>query len=291
MRRAAGRRAPVVSAGMPAELVACLASLALACGGGGLEPGAVARIGERHLDYAEFSAYVEEVTGESGHALESSVLAGLFRQFLEEELLLELARGQDLVGPHASRRDAAAVLLGPGQLEVTDESLRRYYIDHAAELAAPERLRLRHLLFEDRPAAEQAQTRLRAGEPPSVVAAELGALGLEELEAGRDDLPRAFAEPLFALDPGGVAVFGDGFQYHVFVALARRPAGLPAFGELAPELRRRVTADRARARRAELLEEARRQYDVQIAEARLPFALAAPDGPAAAPRSPEEDPP
>jgi hypothetical protein len=281
----------VVSTRLPVRLAACLAGLALACGEGGLEPGAVARIGERHLDYAEFSAYVEEVTGEPGDALESSVLAGLFRQFLEEELLVELARGQDLVAPHAGRRHAAAALLGPGQLEVSDEDVRRYYIERAAELEAPERLRLRHLLFEERAAAERAAARLRAGEPAAGVAAELGALGLEELEASRDDLPRAFAEPLFALDPGAVAVYGDGFQFHVFVALARRPAGLPAFEELAPELRRRVTADRARARRAELLEEARRRYDVQIAEARLPFALPAADDPAAAPRSPEEDPP
>ncbi|HUP22478.1 MAG TPA: peptidylprolyl isomerase [Thermoanaerobaculia bacterium] len=256
---------------------------ALSCGGGELAPGAVVRIGDRELDFMVFSDYVEEVTGEPGDALESAVLGGLFEQFVEEELLLSLARDRDLVGPQSDRRAAAAALLG-STLEVSDEELRRYYEGQAAELEVPERLRLQHLLFDDRAAAEQAEARLRAGEAIDRIAAELDALGFEEIEAALEDLPTNYAGMLFGLDPGAVVAVGDGFQHHVFAVLARRPAGRPAFEEAAPLLRRRLSAERARARRAELLDEARRRYNVQIAEARLPFALSpATSGRAASP--------
>jgi parvulin-like peptidyl-prolyl isomerase len=254
-------------------LVLGLLGVAGACGGDGVAPGSVARIGDRHLDYAAFSAYVAEVTGERGDALESAVLAGLFEQFVEEELLLELARDRGLVGPRASRRDAAAALIGPGELQISEPELQRYYADHAAELVAPERVLLLHLLFEERAAAERAQARLGAGEDPHQVADDLGALGIEQVEVARADLPPDYADTVYALEPGGVALVGDGFQHHVFVAVARRPAGLPALQEVAPDLRRRLVAERARTRRAELLAEARRRYNVRIAEARLPFAL------------------
>lgn len=257
-----------------APVALCLLGAAGGCGDGGLAPGAVARVGDRHLDYAAFSSYVLEVTGEPGDALASAVLSGLFEQFVEEELLLELARDRGLVGAQARRRDAAAALIGPAALEISEPELERYYADHAAELAAPERVVLRHLLFEERATAARAQERLRAGEDPSLVAGELGALGIEEVEATREDLPRDYADTLYALEPGGVALVGDGFQHHVFVVVARRPAGLPPLEEIAPDLRRRLAAERARALRAELLAEARRRYNVRIAEARLPFDLA-----------------
>jgi parvulin-like peptidyl-prolyl isomerase len=251
-----------------------LLGFVVACGRGGLPAGSVARVGDRDIDYARFAEYVEEVTGESGEALESAVLAGLFQQFLEEELLLELARERRLVGEHAGRRDAAAALFGRDELEASEEELESYYQSLGAELEAPERLRLRHLLFEDRDTAEEAEARLRAGESAGRLADELGALGLEEVEASREDLPIAFADTLFGLEPGGVAVVGDGFQFHVFAILARRPAGRPAFEEVMPDLRRRLAAERLRALRDELLDEARRRYNVEVAAARLPFALA-----------------
>ena len=189
-----------------------------------------------------------------------------------------------------SRRQAAAALLGPAQLAVGDEELRRHYDEHAAELVAPERVVLRHLLFEERATAERARDRLLAGESPEQISTELSALGLEEVEAARADLPRDYADALMALDPGGVAVVGDGFQHHVFLAEARLPAGPLGFEEAAPVLRRRLEAERARTRRAELLLEARGRYNVQIAEERLPFALAPGTASRALPDAPEIEP-
>jgi hypothetical protein len=268
-------------------LAVAVAVLAPACGRPALEPGAVARIGQRDIGWTAFGEYVEEITGERGDALESPVLRGLFEQFVEEELLLELARDRGVVGPQASRREAAAALFGPEQSAIGDEELRRHHAEHAAELVAPERMLLRHLLFEQRATAERARERLLEGEPPERVAAELAALGYEEVEAARQDLPRDYADTLFALEPGGVALVGDGFQHHVFVAVARRPAGPLAFDEAAPALRRRLAAERARSLRAELLLEARRRYNVEIAEERLPFALAPGTASRAAAEAPE----
>jgi hypothetical protein len=265
-------------------------ALALGCGRAALTPGAVARIGEREVGWPAFAAYVEEVAGEPADTLESDVLRGLFEQFVEEELLLELALDRELVGPQASRRQAAAAMLGPSAVAVGDEELRRHYEEHAAELVAPERVVLRHLLFEERSTAEQARSRILAGEPPERIAEELSALGLEEVEAARADLPRDYADTLMALEPGGVAVVGDGFQHHVFVAAARLPAGPLGFEEAAPVLRRRLEAERVRTRRAELLLEARGRYNVRIAEERLPFALAPGTASQAVPEAPEIEP-
>lgn len=254
-------------------------------------PDVVARIEGEEIRYAQIERYVERTAGDGESVLVSDVLSQLFDQYLDEELLLRLAADRGLIqrGPEASaasRRRAIDALLaeesesgaesgsetGPDEREVV-----AYYEAHRAELTRPERVRLRQILTEDRATAERALRELAGGADFAQVARTLSdgpgaASGGYQGELSRADLPPAFADVIFSLRPGEVSrLIPADYGFHIFQVVARSPAGVIPLAEARPEIEERLRQQRTDRHLAELVEEARRRYNVEVHARNLPF--------------------
>jgi len=241
---------------------------------------AVARIGGEDLSYPDFAGYVERQLGERGSALGSDVLSGLFDRFLDERLLAALAAERGLVPDGAPPRRAVETLLeteadaaaGPTATEVA-----AHYEAHRDEFSRPERVRLRQALFEDRPSAERARAEIAGGDAFADAARRHarepgGVPGGLQAELARDELPTAFTDTIFRLRPGEVsAVIEAEYGFHIFQVVERLPAAEVPLAEARAEIARRLTRERADARLAELVAEARGRYNVTVLERNLPF--------------------
>ncbi|HEX2254538.1 MAG TPA: peptidylprolyl isomerase [Thermoanaerobaculia bacterium] len=263
--------------------VLCCALLLPGCGSDAPPPAdAAAEVAGSPVRWEEFEAYLERQLGDSGASLGSDVLSELFDQFLDERLLARLAAERGLVtgsgGPGAPQRAVERLLAEEAPEAPTAAEVAAFYEAHRQEFRRPERVRLRQILTEDRDAAERALSRVRSGAEFAAVAASsagdpgLAAAGGLQGELARDELPPAFATTIFALAPGEVSdVIQADYGFLVFQVVERLPAEVvplvEAHGEIEATLRRQA-ADR---RLAELVDEARRRYDVVVYERNLPF--------------------
>jgi hypothetical protein len=278
------RRAPAAAAVLAAHLAALLAACSEAPPPP--SPEVVAEIDGRPVRYEQFEAYVERALGEPGDSLGSDVLTQLFDQFLEERLLAMLAVDRGLLPAataegRAGRRRAVDLLLAAADgdaAEATPAALRAWYGAHRDRFQRPARVRLRQLLVEDRAAAERAVEEVRAGADFAAVARRLaddpgtaatgGSLG----ELSREDVPPAFAEVIFALEPGEVSpVVEAEYGFHVFQVTETLPAEVLPFDEVRDDVARAVRREQADRRLRELADEARRRYDVSVWDRNLPF--------------------
>ncbi len=250
--------------------------LALACGGE--EPAApdlAARVGERGVGYEEFEAYLEENSVDPDFGWGSDVLSALFDQFLDEELLRRLAVDRGLAEEETGRRQSVELLLGREGQAVDELEVAAYYRRHRQRFERPERARVRQILLPDRPAVDRALAELEAGASFEELAERLsqvptGSIG--DAALGRDELPPAFAEAIFALEPGEVSEpVATDYGFHLFQVIERLPAGPVPLATVADEIRetlRREAADRAL---RELVRQARERYNVTVFERNLPF--------------------
>ncbi|HBL28022.1 MAG TPA: hypothetical protein DD490_14395 [Acidobacteria bacterium] len=243
-------------------------------------PDLVARIGPEEIRYGRFEEYVKRTAGDGETVLAGPVLSQLFDQFLDEELLSRLAIDRGLAREGASaalRRKAVDAMLASSMQNPAETEIAAWYQAHRDELARPERVRLRQILTEDRATAERALREISAGADFAQVARKLSrdpgaASGGFQGELSRQDLPPAFAEVIFALEPGEVSTLVPAeYGFHIFQVVARSPAQvmpLEAAREEIVERLRRENADRSL---ASLVEEARRRYNVEVVDRNLPF--------------------
>lgn len=249
-------------------------------------PELVATVGGEEVRWGEFELYLDRHLGESGASLGSEVLSELFDQYLSERLLVRLAieRGLAAAGTEtsgAARRRAVDRLLAAGDGTAsapTDEEVAAFYADHHGDFERPERVRLRQILLADRAAAEQALAELRGGADFEELGARLVADPAVAAEAGyqgelaKDDLPRAFADAIFALAPGEVSeVVAADYGFHLFQVVERLPSEVVPLAEARPEIVRRLHQEAADRRLEELIEQAERRYDVAVHDRNLPF--------------------
>lgn len=261
-----------------AALALLVAGLPWGCSPSPTADEAFAFVGGEPIAYARFERYVEDVTGDLGGDLETEVLSALLDDFLVEEQVRRLAIDRGLVDGTASGREALSALLeGAGVAQIEEGALREYYARHEEELRRPERVRLRQILVDDRLVAEQALAELDAGTPFAEVASRLSIepsapFGGDQGELGRDELPEAFADQIFALAPGERSdIVEAAYGYHIFMVEERLPAELVSFEEARPLIRSRLAAELGERRRQELVEEAQSRYNVRIETRRLPF--------------------
>lgn len=270
-----------------AAIVAILLIVASGCrrAPAAAEPELVATVGGDAVRWEDFEGYLERHLGESGASLGSDVLSELFDQFLAERLLVRLAVEQGVVAAGAGQpvdaRRAVERLLrrssaddeAPGADEVA-----AYYASRRDEFARPERVRLRQILLDDPAVAERALAEIRGGTDFSAVAARLEADPSVTADAGdqgelsRDDVPPAFADAIFALEPGEVSeVVAADYGFHLFQVVARLPAEVVPLDEARDEIERRLRQQAADRHLEELIDEARRRYDVAVHDRNLPF--------------------
>lgn len=273
--RSPGRRAAALAAAVSVALAG-----ALGCRPESAPPAgdAVARIAGAEIGYGAFAAYVERQLGETGSALGSDVLSGLFDRFVDERLLAELAAERGLTPAGASPRGAVARLLEDDPaVEPAEDEVAAYYRAHRDEFQRAERVRLRQALFDEQAGAERARAEIVAGAPFADAArrhsrdASAAAGGLQG-ELAREELPPAFVDTIFRLGPGEVSpVVEAEYGYHLFQVVERLPAAEVPLAEARSEIVARLRRERAETRLAELVTEARRRYNVTVFERNLPF--------------------
>lgn len=244
-------------------------------------PDLVARIGTDEVRYGRFEEYVKRTAGDGETVLAGDVLSQLFDQFLDEELLARLAvdRGlaRDATSAAARRRAIDALLAAELGKDPAPGEIAAYYQAHRDAFARPERVRLRQILTQDRATAERALRELAGGADFSQVARRLSgdsgaASGGFQGELSRDDLPPAFAEVIFTLEPGEVSrLVPAEYGFHIFQVVSRSPAEVIPLGEARGEIVERLRQERADRALAALVGEARRRYNVEVVGRNLPF--------------------
>lgn len=269
---------PAIRSLLAATLGGLTALAVAACGPPRPAADAIARVGDTEVTYAELARYVEAETESPAAALEGAVLSRLLDQRLTELLLVEVAVERGLVPAGAEGREALAALLesAPAGEPPRAEALVRYE-ERRRELTLPERVRLRQVLTHNRERAQTARRELLEGADFGDVARRYSEdpsapYGGVQGELAREDLPEAFAEVIFALEPGEVSpVVEADYGYHVFQVTARLPARVVPFEEAEPRLAERIREERARAWLDRLVQEARSRYAVRVYEENLPF--------------------
>ena len=242
-------------------------------------PDAVARIGETEVRYSELESYIARTVGDTGSVLGSGVLSELFDQFLDEKLLERLAVERGLVrGAAAKPRQAIDALLAEGlRQEPGSGEVAAYYRSHAGEFARPERVKVRQILTDDQATAEKALKAVAAGEPFEEVARRLSrdpsaASGGYQGELSRADLPPAFADVIFSLQPGEVSrLVPADYGVHIFQVMDRQPAAVVPLEQARDEILGRLRRERADRLLRSLVQDARSRYNVAIYERNLPF--------------------
>ncbi len=245
-------------------------------------PDLVARVGTEEIRYGRFEDYVKRTAGDGETVLAGDVLSQLFDQFLDEELLARLAVDSGLVRDGASafvrRRAVDALLATDLEKEPAAGEIAAYYQAHRREFARPERVLLRQILTQDRATAERALRELAGGADFSQLSRQLSrdpgaASGGFQGELSRQDLPPAFAEVIFALQPGEVSrLVPAEYGFHIFQVVSRSPAEVIPLEDAREEIVERLRQERADRALAELVEDARRRYNVDVYDRNLPFA-------------------
>ncbi|REJ74310.1 MAG: peptidyl-prolyl cis-trans isomerase [Acidobacteria bacterium] len=261
-----------------ALVVVGLVSLQLACDDEPTRfgPGVVARIDGEDLTYDDFELYLTQL-GEDPTSLEGAVMAALFSRFLDDELLVRLARERELLHRGDSPLIAAEVLLAArADPAPSEEEIAARYAADSERFVRPERVELRQMLLTSREQAEAAASALASGVAWEQVALDIASdpAGEVTTELSRDELSPKIAAVVFATPAGEITpIVEEEYGFHLFAVDRRMPAGkvplAEARGEIAVQLRREA-ADRAY---RDLLEEAWSRYNVEVARTNLPFVV------------------
>jgi peptidyl-prolyl cis-trans isomerase D len=148
------------------------------------------------------------------------------------------------------------------QAQVSDGELRAYYDAHKAEFAQEEQVKARHILVmvndqRDDAAAQariqEAKKKLEGGADFAAVAREYSddtaskAQGGDLGYFGRNRMVKEFEDAAFSAQPGKlVGPVKSSFGYHLIEVTDKRPGGQQPFEAVAPQIRARLTAERAR---------------------------------------------
>ena len=257
---------------------ACLlVGASLSCGGGSLPEGVVARIGKQDFRYEDFHGYVEESLGGDASRFGSAVLSRLFERFVDDQLLLQLARDRGLVDGKATVHEAAMRLLEASTPVVARSEIERYYAEHRSDFARPPRVRLRQILAHDQTAAELALAELEAGVDFGEVA-RLRSLGPSASSGGlqgelsREDLPPALADIVFELGEGEWSELLEAdYGFRIFQVERLLPEETLTLAEAAPRVRTLLEEAQSEELVRAAAAQARQEYNLRVAVERLPF--------------------
>ena len=233
------------------------------------------------ISYSEFESYLRDNVDASYLPLESAVLDELFDQFLDERLLVRLAaeRGFDSeTAALVDQRTAVTYLLRQADLEPWSEAeIAAHYQAHKQDYQQPESVRLRQILVYERQDADAVQQALAGGEDFTQVAARFSQVPMVDLGDGagrltREDLPEAFVDSIFELEPGEISeTFAADYGFHIFQIVERFPAQEVPLAEVAGEIRRILDRQRHDELVARFISAARERYNVRIHTSNFPF--------------------
>jgi parvulin-like peptidyl-prolyl isomerase len=229
------------------------------------------------LAYEEFETYLAENSVDPDFGWGSDVLSALFDQFLDEEMLRSLAQERGLADELEGRRAAVGRLLEGAEGGIGELEIAAYYRRYRSRFERPERVRVRQILLPDRDAVDRALAEMAAGASFDELAERLSelpvtAIGDGDSALGRGDLPPTFADAIFALESGEVSSpVATDYGFHLFQVTERLPAGPLPMSAVSAEIRETLRRERAGQRLAELVDEARKSYNVRVFGRNLPF--------------------
>ncbi|HEX9985220.1 MAG TPA: peptidyl-prolyl cis-trans isomerase [Thermoanaerobaculia bacterium] len=260
-------------------------------------PDVIVRVGERMLTLSDFKRYLERNTGTDLAQMTPEVTSAMLDQFVEEIVLSEYAASHGVEIP--AEKIAAAVRTEAGSTviekrdemrraklivdiatqmpDASDEEVRAYYQEHAAEFQAAEQVRVRQILVRDETVANEIVAKLRQGVPFGDLSSEFSRApnakrGGEIGFVSRGELPKMFEEQIFRLQPGQVSdVIRTDSSFHIFQVDERRAAGTISIEAAAPAIRTRLKEDALRERLAQLVAASRREMQIAVLTRRVPF--------------------
>jgi hypothetical protein len=219
--------------------------------GCGVDKGVAARVGDREIDLGEIQAYLGAVTGLSWPAVDGRAAQQLLDQYLDQEVIVAAAGGQeDVTMPAdpalrtATVRSLATEVCGLPPQPSTEE-IKRAIAGEMAEIR-PARARVRQMLVDSLAEAQQVRDRLDNGEPFFELSKEVsrapnadagGGLGL----LSRGTLPEELDSVVFDLAEGEIsAPVASPAGYHVFQVLEVVPEGPPERAEVELAVKREL---------------------------------------------------
>lgn len=199
--------------------------------------GVLAIVGGRSVALDSVAAAIAERAGKPFSEVSPELAAGLFEEYLDEEVILAsspVPGDRNLTGAaRAARVRVLSAALCPPPAPPSEAEVRAYIASHPELQHTGERLLLRQLILPDREAARTASDRVRRGESFAALSSELsrapnadtgGALGWVE----RGQLAPEFEASVFGLPAGGVsAPVESAAGWHVFQVVERRTGGEP----------------------------------------------------------------
>ena len=266
-------------AGNCCRAMVVLSFFLVGCGPAALPaPDIICRVGSEEIKFGAFQSYLAEISSESDRALGSDVLSGLLDQYLGEELVRKFAIDEGWIAAESGRRESFATILErlhPQSME--ERAIEDYYQERRQEFELPERVRLLHILVEDRTKLEQVTKALSEGDSFESVAraysqATLGRNAGLNGQLAREDLPPAFGELVFSLSPGEISeVVEAGYGYHLFQVTERLEARLAPLNEVREAIVANLVRSLTDSALKEVEQEARERYNVRLFERNIPF--------------------
>ncbi|OGD11746.1 MAG: hypothetical protein A2Y86_09500 [Candidatus Aminicenantes bacterium RBG_13_62_12] len=243
----------------------------------------VLRVEKSEFVNADFRAYLE-ATGADAKGLPAESLSRLFDRFVDEKILLEAARERGIVLSEDEKKESLARLAvdaiaasEPGSSEtappkgifdrllvekytflvvrdtrVDGGEVLAYYEQHKRDFLLQERVQVSQILVDTEEKAVSVLRRLeRTGEP------EFRAIALEESRGPESskkgvmgvfqpgDLPVDMERVIFALDEGRTSqVVESAYGFHIFRLDRKFPPALQTESEAAPEIQKRIMAQK-----------------------------------------------
>ncbi len=229
------------------------------------------------LLYGTFEATLQDDPEFTGPALDSVVLSSLFDQFLDQSLLLQLAAERGLAELGDPRQQIEELLAQTPGLVPDDATVAAAYEAHPEDFQRPERVRLSQILVADRELAQTAVQALAEGEDFVSVAARLSEApnahqGGDQGWLAAEDLPPAFVETIFRLQPGETSGIVEAeYGLHIFLVVDREPAHTVPLEEAAERIRAQLMRFDVDHRMEALVSEGRQRYNVEIYAQTIPF--------------------
>jgi hypothetical protein len=229
---------------------------------------------------SDFDRYVRDSLGGLDQELSAESLSRLFDKFVEERLLLEAARQQnvsltweekknylaklaresiptDPVSPAGGRSDGQAfdkLLIEKytyqvvKDIRVDEQEIRTYYQAHKRDFLLPERVRVSQILLDSEDKAVDVLRRLEnASREDFRRVAQEDSIGPEAQRGGEmgifkaGDLPYEMERVVFSLEPGKLSrVFESSYGYHIFWVDAKYQPELVSENDAASSIRLKI---------------------------------------------------
>lgn len=243
----------------------------------------VLRVEKSEFVNADFRAYLD-ATGADAKGLPVESLSRLFDRFVDEKILLEAARERGIVLSEDEKKESLARLavdaiaasefgrtdtappeatfdrllvekytfLVVRDIQVDAGEVLAYYEQHKKDFLLQERVQVSQILVDTEEKAVSVLRRLeRTGEPEFRMIALEESLGPESSKKGvmgvfqPGDLPVDMERVVFALDEGRTSqVVESAYGFHIFRLDRKFPPALQTESEAAPEIQKRIMAQK-----------------------------------------------